>query len=77
MNPNVLLPVSNLGSRFKMTYLRAPEELDDIIADLGFSAKVLFFLIFLLKNISGARRNLIFEIAVCELNILKYKSTQI
>ena len=38
--------LSNGSSEFKMTYLRAPAELDNIIADLGFSAKVLFFLYF-------------------------------
>ena len=64
-----LLPVSNLALRLFLTYLRAPTELDNIIADLEFSAKVHFFLIFLSKNISGARQNLIFKIDACELNI--------
>ena len=64
----VLLPVSNLGYRLFLTYLRAPTELANIIADLEFSAKVHFFLKFLSKNISGARQNLIFKIDACELN---------
>ena len=63
--------MSNLESELFLVYLRAPKELADIIADLGFSAKTLFFLIFLSKNISGARQNFILEMDACELNILK------
>ena len=61
--------MSNVSHNLYLTYLRAPTELANIIADLEFSAKVHFFLIFLSKNISGARQNLIFKIDACELNI--------
>ena len=53
-----VLPVSNGELNFKSTVLRAPKELDDIIADLSFSARVYFFLIFLFENICGARRKI-------------------
>ena len=59
--------MTNGEGSFKMTVLRAPDELDDIIADLSVSAKVHFFLHFLSKNISGARRNLILKNTMSEL----------
>ena len=58
----LLLPVSKREAGRLATVLRAPKELGDIIADLGFSARVHFFLKFLSKNIPGARRIFIFKI---------------
>ena len=44
-----------------MTYLRAEAELDNIIADLSFSAKTYFCMKFLFQNFHSASRNLIFK----------------
>ena len=52
-----LLPLANGERHFKFTYLRAPMELGDKIADSCVSAKVIFLLNFLSKNIHSARRN--------------------
>ena len=46
----MLLPVTNVGCKFKLTFLRAPEELDDIIADLDVSARVDFFAEFFISK---------------------------
>ena len=62
-----LLPVTNGACNFKSTYLRAPAKLDDKMADLAFSARVVFFLKFLSKNIFSARRKLFFKIDTLEL----------
>ena len=55
-----LLPVPNLSEEFKSTYLRAPGELDDNIADSCVSAKTLFVAdIFIQKYFrSSEKRNL-------------------
>ena len=45
-----VLPVTNVGCKFKLTFLRAPEELDDIIADLDVSARVVFFAEFFISK---------------------------
>ena len=63
-----LLPVSNGERNFKMTYLRAPEELDAKIADLSFSARVVFLCKFLSSETFYFSRNLILKISACELN---------
>ena len=45
-----LLPESNPEGFFKMTYLEGYWELEGILADLGFSAKVHVWKIFVLKK---------------------------
>ena len=46
-----LLPESNSEVHFKMTYLEGYWELEGILADLAFSARVHFLYQFLSKNI--------------------------
>ena len=65
---NKLLPVRNQPVNLYLRYLRAPTELDDKMADLGFSAIVYFFLYFFWKNIFGARRKIIFNFKKNELS---------
>ena len=62
-----VLHVSNGKVKFKMTYLRAQEELANNIPDLEFSAKRYFLFNFLSKNIHGENfyRDLIYF--MCEL----------
>ena len=71
---NILLPVTSVRSNFKLTFLRAPEELDDIIADLDVSAGVVFLLHFLFQNFPSARQNLIFKIGMFELILQRQKT---
>ena len=49
---------------FGVSDLRAPEELDDKMLDLAFSAKVEITLTILYKKMIGARRN--FDLKFCE-----------
>ena len=50
-----------------MRFLRAPAELDNIVADLGFSARVHFFCNFF-KKFHSSSKNLILNFGVFELN---------
>ena len=50
-----LLHVPKGEGNFKMTYLEAQMELEGILADLAFSAKVIFFHQFLSKNIDSEK----------------------
>ena len=62
-----VLPVTSVGCNFKLIFLRAPEEFDDIIADLDVSARVVFFVNLLFQNFPSGRQNLIFKIGMFEL----------
>ena len=50
-----LLPVPKGKGKFKMTYLEAQMELEGILADLAFSAKVIFFHQFLSKTFDSEK----------------------
>ena len=69
-----LLPVSNLGSDFKSTYLRAPKELYDKITDSERSPRVYFLVSILSKNIYGARRKSILKFTSFELKEPTFKT---
>ena len=61
----VVLHVPNGDSNFKLTYLRAPMELANKIADLGFSEKSYFLYDFLFKTFHSEKsyRGLIFFVS--------------
>jgi len=63
-----LLPVTILGYEFKMTYLRAPWIISNIIAYLSFSVRGHFLCQIFLKDFVYASRNLILKIDTLELN---------
>ena len=46
----ILLPMSNLGSKFKLTYLRAQEEFEALLPDLSVSSRVYFLSNFLVSE---------------------------
>ena len=59
--PLVLLPVPKGKRNFKMTYLEAQMELEGILADLAFSARVIFFHHFVFKNFDSEKSYLDFK----------------
>ena len=74
LSESIVLPVSNLGSDFKSTYLRAPKELDDKIADSERSPRVYFLVSIWSKNIYGARRKSILKFTSFELKEPTFKT---
>ena len=66
--------MSNGVSDFKSTYLRAPKELDDKIADSERSPRVYFLVSILSKNIYGARRKSILKFTSFELKEPTFKT---